>query len=646
MSALTRSWPLFLAAVSFALAPMGCGGDADPDATQIDPPMVKAEAGQARPAESNAEPAPSAGLVGDRLSGYKPAVAAPAVPQEPSPFRFFDVVPGSAIDFKEVSGMTADRHFPTANGSGAAIFDYDGDGLLDIYFATCKPIDPKLPGPSNRLYKNLGGMKFKDATKESGLEFHGFNHGIVVGDVDNDGDRDIVLACWGQDQLFLNNGDGTFKNVTVGSGLDTPGWSSGGAFLDFDNDGDLDLYLSRYGDWEWPKDAEKWCGDTNKKLRMYCSPREIRTAKHRFFRNDGIKDGIPRFTNIYDRFLLSDDPATAKKGDDGRFKPGRDDGHGFGVAAADLNDDGKIDLYIANDQNPNFVFFNNGDGSFTDVTEISGAAYDEKGAAQAGMGVDVEDVDGDGKPEILVTNFANEYNTLYQNHGSGNFFDQTSQYGFVADSMPYVGWGCALADFDSDGWPDCFVANGHVDDNREGTEYPEPPLLHKNVPAGGVPGNSRRFKIATRDVGKYFDTKHVARGVAFGDLDNDGDIDIVVNHKDDAPAVLRNDTPRGDNKFIRLELTGTFSAREAIGAKVEITAGKRTIYRQIKGGCSMESSHDPRLTVGVGPVTEVEKVVIRWPRGAVTTLEHLPVDSVQKITEPKSGAETPKTAAK
>ncbi len=216
-----------------------------------------------------------------------------------------------------------------------------------------------------------------------------------------------------------------------------------------------------------------------------------------------------------------------------------DDGHGFGVVTADLNGDGLIDIYVANDMNPNFLFLNKGDGTFDDATESSGAAFDDKGQAQSGMGVDAEDVDGDGLPELFVTNFANEYNTLYQNLGKGNFMDATPFFGLAADTMPWVGWGTALADFDNDGWPDNFVANGHVDDNRrqlgQPIDYEEPPLLFVNV-------KGKRFRLATRDAGPYFDTKHVGRGAAFGDLDNDGDIDIVVNHKDAAPAVLRNDT--------------------------------------------------------------------------------------------------------
>jgi hypothetical protein len=268
------------------------------------------------------------------------------------------------------------------------------------------------------------------------------------------------------------------------------------------------------------------------------------------------------------------------------------------------------------------------------------------------MGVDAEDVDGDGLPELFVTNFQNEYNTLYTNLGDGTFLDATAFLGLAADSLPWVGWGCALADFDGDGWPDCFVANGHVDDNRRAlgqpVDYAEPPLLHRNEPrarSGEQPtstsaerpdGKERWFKLATRDAGPYFAGTHVARGVAFGDLDDDGDIDIVVNHKDGAPAVLRNDTPPA-NRWIRLKLVGTRSNRDAIGARVALEIAGRTIHRQRKGGCSLESAHDPRLLIGVGPAEEVLRLTVRWPSGAVTVRERLATNATYEIVEGSAG---------
>ncbi len=283
------------------------------------------------------------------------------------------------------------------------------------------------------------------------------------------------------------------------------------------------------------------------------------------------------------------------------------------MVTADVNDDGLIDIFVANDMNPNFLFLNRGDGTFDDVSEISGAAFNVNGMAQSGMGVDAEDVDGDGLPELFVTNFSNEYSTLYHNYGKGTFYDNTAFFGLASDSLPWVKWGCALADFDNDGWPDVFFVNGHVDNNRREIGQP---VDYEEIPCSSTtwPQRQERFRLATRDAGPYFDTKHVGRGAAFGDIDNDGDIDIVVNHKDGAPALLRNDT-KSANHWIRFILEGTKSNRDSIGAKLAVTAGGQTIYRQRKGGYSMQATNDHRVLVGVGPATTVEKAVIRWPSG-------------------------------
>jgi enediyne biosynthesis protein E4 len=545
---------------------------------------------------------------------------------EPSPFRFAEIARDAGVDFIHFSGMTAERYFPTANGSGVAVFDYDNDGKLDLYFATATllPVGIAKKG-SNRLFKNLGGNKFQDVTASARVGFAGFCHGIVVGDIDNDDDPDVFLCNYGANVLFLNNGDGTFLDISKSAGIDRPNWSSGGAFLDYDNDGDLDLYVANYGNWKLPED-DKFCGRLEPtRLRRYCSPNTIRPAKHLIYRNNGNLT----FTDVYDDAILTIDPETKK------LKP-RCDGRGFAAVTADLNGDGLIDIYVANDMCPNFLFLNRGNGTFEDATESSGAAYDDKGQAQSGMGVDAEDVNGDGLPDLFVTNFANEYNTLHVNLASGMFMDATSFYGLAADTTPFVGWGTALADFDNDGWPDNFVANGHVDDNRrdfgQHYEYAEPPFLFLNL-------KGKRFRLATVGAGPYFESNHVGRGAAFGDIDNDGDIDIVVNHKDAPPALLRNDT-RSDNHWIRLELHGTKSNHDAIGTRVEIEVGGRTIFRQRKGGYSLESSNDPRLLIGVGPAGEVDKVKLRWPSGMLSTLEHLKTDQSYKIMEPTQGTAT------
>jgi enediyne biosynthesis protein E4 len=548
--------------------------------------------------------------------------ANPAQPQTPSPFRFTEIARQAGIDFVHFSGMTEDKHFPTANGSGVALFDYDNDGKLDLYFATgtLLPLGTARKGP-NRLYKNVGDNCFRDVTEASGLGFAGYCHGIVVGDIDNDGDQDVFLCNYGSNRLFLNNGNGTFQDITKGAGVGGFNWSSDGAFLDYDNDGDLDLYVANYGHWKLPDDDRFCTGNLGRhrpseaKVRTYCSPKSIKPARHLLYRNNGDRT----FTDVTEAAGV-----------------GRTDGRGFGVVAADLNGDGRIDLYVANDMCPNFVFLNRGDGTFDDVTEISGAGYDGHGLTRSGMGVDAEDVDGDGRPDLLVTNFSSERNALYRNLGAGLFEDRTPTSGMATDSTPWVGWGCALADFDNDGWPDCFVSNGHVDDNLEllGQDSPhaQPPLLHRNL-------EGRRFRLATRDAGPYFDSDHVGRGAAFGDFDNDGDVDIVVNHKDGAPALLRNDTKTA-NHWIRLSLVGTLSNRDAVGALVTVELKNRTLFRQRKGGASLESSHDPRLLIGLGQEAEARRVTIRWPSGVVTTAEQLAADKSYRVVEPRdpSGA--------
>ena len=561
-------------------------------------------------------------IVGDREAGAAPLVARAPVKQEPSPFRFTDVAKSAGIDFVHFSGMTSAKHFPTANGSGVAFLDYDNDGKLDLYYAnaTLFPLGSAHKGP-NRLYRNLGDGKFADVTESSGLVFEGFCHGIIVGDVDNDGDADVFLCNYGANALFLNNGDGTFQDISKKAGIDRPGWSSGGAMLDYDNDGDLDIYVANYGIWNYPTKPEDdtFCGDKEAGLRFYCSPRSIKTTRHFLYRNNGDNT----FTDVYDQFLV--DVKGAKI-------PGRSDGHGFAAVAADLNGDGRVDLYVANDMNPNFLYLNKGNGVFEDATEASGAGYDERGMAQSGMGVDAEDIDGDGDYDLIASNFSFEYNTIHLNLSPGSFWDVTSNFGLAADTTPYVGWGLALADFDNDGWPDCFVANGHVDDNRAApSEYAEPSLLHRNVPSRD--GKGRRFQLSTRGVGSYFDAKHVSRGAAFGDFNNDGRIDIAVNQKDGPAALLRNDTPSAGNHWIRLQLVGTKSNRDAIGAKVKLDLEGRSITRQRKGGTSVFSANDPRLTIGLGPNATVKKLTVTWPSGSVTTRENVAVDQAFKIVE-------------
>jgi enediyne biosynthesis protein E4 len=492
------------------------------------------------------------------------------------------------------------------------MFDYDGDGWLDLYFATTRnlPLGAPTKSGGNRLYRNRGDGTFEDVTRRAGVGFNGFNHGVAVGDVDNDGFPDLFLANFGPNVLYLNNGDGTFRDASAASGVQCAPWSSGAAMFDYDRDGDLDLYVTCYGEWTF-EGPHQICGNAEKGVRSYCTPLVTTPVRHYLLRNrgDGTFEDVTAAAGVLRR-----------------------DGRGLGVIAADLNRDGWIDLYVANDMSPHFLFLNRGNGTFEDVTEASGAAASESGYYQAGMGVDAEDVTGDGLPELFVTHFRDDYDTLYRNLDGRNFQDISAWAGIVKDSMPDVGWGCALADFDSDTWPDILTVNGHVDDNlaqlgATGSQA-EPAKVWRNQGEG-------RFRLVP-DPGPFFATGHVARGAAFGDLDNDGDIDVVVSRMDNRPGILWNESPR--RSWIRLELISQWANRPAIGAVVEVHAGGRVIHRQLKGGGSYISANDPRVLVGLGSAASVDRVEIHWPGGAHTTLDHPALLRTHRVKEPKTAA--------
>ena len=532
---------------------------------------------------------------------------------ESGSIRFHDVSEISGVSFLHASGNSPEKEFPTCLGSGLALLDYDGDGWLDIYLASNRklPLDTPDDSAGNRLYRNRGNGTFEDVTVRARLEFHGFCHGVAAADVDNDGDVDIYLTNLGSNVLYLNQGDGTFRDATVQANLQNPGWSCGAAFLDYDNDGKLDLYVSHYG--EWSATAQRpYCGDAARKLRTICSPTTIPPQRHSLFHNRG--DGT--FEDV-----------TAKAG------VARGDGRGMGVVAADLNHDGKIDLYVANDKCPNFLFLNRGDGRFEDATETSGAAGNESGDVQGSMGVDAEDVDGDGWPEMVVTNFRGDGMAFYHNLKAGNFLDISSTAGIIPESKPYVGWGVALADFDGDGWVDLFAVNGHVDDNLpefgQDIPYAEPARVWRHADRDR---SALRFQWVA-DPGPFFATPHAARGAAFGDLDNDGDIDVVINHQDGHPAILLNESP--PQSWVRLVLVGRQSNRSAIGAAIEAHVSGRIIHRQVKGGGSYLSANDPRVLIGLGKATSIHHVRVRWPSGAISTVNNPALGKTHRIEEPE-----------
>ena len=523
--------------------------------------------------------------------------------------RFRDASHTAGIDFVHTSGDSPEKNFPNTLGSGVALLDYDGDGWLDVYFATTRTLSLEAPDCSrgNRLYRNRGDRTFEDVTERAGVGFRGFTHGVVAADFDGNGFPDLFLTNLGANVLYLNRGDGTFRDASRGAGAEAAGWSTGAAALDYDQDGDLDLYVASYG--RWPRGGERpFFGNLRTRERAYCPPTTITPERHFLLRNRGDAS----FEDVTEAAGVL-----------------RRDGRGLGVVAADVNGDRLIDLYVANDMGLNFLYLNRGDGTFEDLTETSGAAADAIGKTQASMGVDAEDLTGDGLPELVVTNFRDEYTTIYHNLDGRNFQDVSGWAGVIAGSRAGVGWGCALADLDTDGWPDMVVFNGHVDNNLiiGGNLLPQaqPPKVWHNLGDG-------RFR-SVPDVGPFFASDHVARGAAFGDIDNDGDIDVIVSVMDRHPAVLLNESP--DRPWIRLELLTRDRGRPAVGAAVEVQAGGRVIHRLSKGGGSYLSSQDPRLLVGLGSVGRADLVVVRWPNGACSTLTDPALRQTHRMVEPQ-----------
>jgi hypothetical protein len=551
--------------------------------------------------------APSPALTPVPTSDLKQIIAPTITPAAQRPEKvWFEQVRDTGIDFRHVSGTNEEKPFPAANGSGLAAFDYDLDGRCDLYFATGKPfpIDPAEKSYFNRCYRNLGDWRFQDVTRQCGLGHDGYSAGVAVGDFDSDGFPDVFVACYGADVLYRNLGDGTFQRCQR-SGVEDERWAASAALFDADNDGLLDLYVCHYAKWTW--DMRRWCGNQARNIREYCSPHSVEADDDVLFRNLG--DG--RFEDATAAMGLARPPA-----------------RGQGVVAADLDDDGLCDLYIGNDLHPNFLFMNQGGGKFNDATESSGAAYNIRGNVQAGMGVDAADVTGDGRPELFVTNFSDEASTLYDNLGPGSFQDATMLRGIYADSLPFVGWGTVLVDFNLDGWPDVIVTNGPL---RADHPPAFPPLLFENT--GG------KFRSLRAEAGDYFTSIHDGRALAGADFDNDGDVDVVIGHHDGAPALLCNERlspSAGGDRSITLRLVGTRSNRDCIGASIWTTYQGERRLTLVRGGVSYLSAHDPRLVIAASPGSDPVPCEIRWPGGEVTAVENLRPGGSYVIIQPTS----------
>ncbi|MEM7356445.1 MAG: CRTAC1 family protein, partial [Acidobacteriota bacterium] len=494
---------------------------------------------------------------------------------------------------------------PAATGAGVALFDYDQDDDLDVFLINGSRIGGFARGqePTNRLFRNEGdGTAFVDVTASSGLESHGaWGQGCAVADIDGDGRLDLYVTNYERNALYLNRGDGTFEDIATRVGLDVAAWSTGAAFLDYDRDGDLDLYVAnfvRYDEVIAAYEGREWLTHDWKGLRVASGPMGLPAASDRLFRNDsrGPKSDLV-FTDVTaDMGIAAPEPS-----------------YGFQPMVGDIDGDGFVDLFVANDSRPNFLWRNQAGASFRNDALALGVAYDRGGQDQACMGVAFEDHDGDGALDLFVTNFADELNTLYVADGNGFFHDDTAAAGLVGPAThSNLAWGTFFFDAENDGDLDLFVANGHVYpqvESLEGREsYVQINELFEKTPNG-------RFREVSGQAGPGFAVAQVSRGAAYGDLDNDGDLDLVINNLDEAPTVLRNESP-ATGRWLQVRLRGRGLNRSAIGARVRVEAAGRSTSRTVRSSASYLSHHDLRLHFGLGAADAVNRILVAWPDGS------------------------------
>jgi hypothetical protein len=540
-------------------------------------------------------------------------------PDSGVPGNFVDVTQAAGVRFFHKASPTSKKYLPETMGAGVALFDYDNDGLLDMYLVNGAPISdptpagtiPKKNGPeySNRLYHQKKDGTFLDVTERAGVAGTGYGMGVAAGDYDNDGYEDLYITQYGRNILYHNNGDGTFTDVTDAAGVGGSGWSTGASWVDYDNDGKLDLVVSRYLTWDF---SDLWCGEHQPGHRAYCHPDLFKPVTPVLYHNEDGK----HFKEVSQQA--------------GFAKPGK----GLGVAIADYDHDGYPDIFIANDSMPEFLFHNKRNGTFEEVALESGAAVDGDGATYAGMGVDFADYNNDSWPDLVVTTLGNQKYALYANAHDGTFSYTTYTSGLAPITLRHSGWGTRFFDYDNDGWKDLFVAQGHVMDTIEitspGLFYREPPLLVRNT--------GRNFVDESKRSGTVFGEKWAARGLAAGDVDNDGKLDLVVTTNNGPAYVLRNQTAT-TNHWLDLKLVGTKSNRDGIGATIKLTTSSGSQYETVTTGGSYCSSSDVRAHFGLGSETKARDVEVRWPSGIVQHLPNVATDQVLSVKE--AGAREP-----
>ena len=520
--------------------------------------------------------------------------------------HFTDITEKAGITFKHVSSPEK-KYIVESMSGGVALFDYDNDGYLDIFLVNSLTVDLVKSGGKTRsaLYHNNGDGTFTDVTDKAGLANVGWGMGVAVGDYNNDGFDDIYVTCLGPNHLFKNNGNGTFTDVTQKAGVGDPRWSTGAAFVDYDNDGKLDLFVANYVDFDVNNLPEFGKGRTCqfKGIPVQCGPRGLKGAGDTLYHNNG--DGT--FTDVSKKAGVSD----------------TDGYYGLGVICSDFDEDGFVDIYVANDSTPSFLYHNNGDGTFKEIGFNSGTAVNENGSEQGSMGVTVGDYDHHGRFSIFKTNFDDDYDTLFRNDGNNSFTDVSYASKEAPATLGHVGWGTKFFDYDNDGWIDLLAVNGHV--------YPQlPTYRQRNL----VFHNNRdgTFTEVGAQLGAPFAEKRTGRGAAFGDIDNDGDVDVVINNLDGSAQVLRNDGGNANNSIL-IKTIGVKSNRDGIGARVKIVSGDLTQIDEIHSGGSYLSQSDLRLHFGLEKRTKVDLIEVHWPSGIIDKIADAGVNKIITIRE-------------
>jgi enediyne biosynthesis protein E4 len=546
------------------------------------------------------------------------ANAVQAAGSTPETATFNDATSALGINFEYIASHTSKKYLLETMGSGVALFDFDNDGRLDIFVVNGAPLSdptpkgtiPQKAGPKdwNRLYHQKSDGTFEDVTEKAGLQGAGYGMGVAVGDYDNDGFEDLYVTAYGGNKLYHNNGDGTFTDVTEKAGVAGSGWSTSAAWVDLDGDGLLDLIVLRYLQWDF---EDIWCGERRDGYRAYCHPDSFHAITPLVYHNDGKG----HFTEIAEKAGLG--------------LPGK----GLGIAFADYDRDGRLDFFVANDSMPEFLYHNKGGGRFEEVALDSGVALNGEGHSYAGMGVDFADYNNDGLPDLVVTDLASQMYALYRNDGDGTFTYDTYPSGIGRMTLKHSGWGVRFFDFDNDGWKDLFITQGHDLDTIQLTfpdlRYKEPMLLARNTGKG--------FVDVSAQAGDIFQKALVGRGLAIGDIDNDGRLDAVVTTNDGALYVLHNST-QTQNHWLTLELVGHQSNRDAIGAEVKVVTAKGSQWATVTTAGSYLSSSDKRVHFGLGSEMVAGTIEIHWPSGIRQTLKDIRGDQILQVQEPLAGS--------